>query len=62
MRVTYLRILTSCIQTSFDQGGFALMWHSKYTSSPSLMSSGLNVDPRFNDTIGGSANITSEAL
>lgn len=42
------------IQVSFCHCGFALIWHSKYTSSPSFISSEFKLDPSLKLTIGGS--------
>ena len=39
-------ILTLCFQTTLYAAGFACILHSKYTSSPSSISSGFKLDPR----------------
>lgn len=49
-----IAIFTSCNQYNFLHWGFDCTWHSKYTSSPSFISSADNVEPKRNDTIGGS--------
>lgn len=53
VRQWYL-VLTSCNQYNLRHCGFAWTWHSKYTSSPSLMSSADNVEPSRSVTMGGS--------
>ena len=53
-------ILTSWNQVILCCLGLALMLHSKYTSSPSLMSSGLSVLPRWSTTCGGSGSKQSQ--
>lgn len=50
------QLLTLCSHESFLIFGFAWMWHSKYKSSPSLMSSLDKVEPSWILTKGGSAN------
>lgn len=47
-------LLTSWYQVILCSLGLALILHSKYTSSPSLISSGLRVVPSFSCTWGGS--------
>lgn len=47
-------ILTLCSQESFLIFGFAWIWHSRYRSSPSFISSLDNVDPSWIFTKGGS--------
>lgn len=50
----FIIILTSCIQYILENLGLACIWHSIYKSSPSLMSSTINVEPRRKLTNGGS--------
>lgn len=52
-----LAILTLWSHESFLIFGFAWMWHSKYRSSPSFMSSLDNVEPSWIATKGGSDKI-----
>ena len=47
--------LTSLYHEIFCTGGFATVWHSKYTSPPWRMLSGLRFEPNFRVTIGASA-------
>lgn len=51
---SYITILTSCNHDSFLADGLARTWHSKYTSSPSLMSLAASELPRRSHTTGGS--------
>ncbi|KYN36890.1 hypothetical protein ALC56_08681 [Trachymyrmex septentrionalis] len=59
-------ILTSLNQASLYTFGFARTIHSKYTSSPSLMSSGFSVSPILKLTTGwyctSSRHLSSNAL
>lgn len=57
-----LLALTSCIQYSLRHHGLALIWHSKYTSSPSLMSSEASVVPSISVTVGGSGRVDVGAI
>ena len=54
--------LTLWSQVSFLHAGFAFTWHSKYTSSPSLMSSGFSVLPSIRETIGGTGRKSAHIL
>ncbi|KOC62014.1 hypothetical protein WH47_01806, partial [Habropoda laboriosa] len=59
-------VLTSLNQASLYAFGLALTEHSKYTSSPSLISSGFKVSPIFRVTTGSyctsSLHLSSKAL
>lgn len=57
-----MNLLTLCVQYTFFFGGLASIWHSKYTSEPSLIPALSKLGPSSNLTTGASAYKTQSNI